>query len=128
MPSGRKRWCHSGLQVAAAAKGAGKQVQEPGWPAAQGRSLGRHCFNASLALQERQIAAAGHAAALACPMSLELVNVGLTTSRVCPGSSTRPPKSPAQSRAKGAKFRLPTCSPRGPGSGLAGRALDGSRQ
>lgn len=48
-------------------------------------------------------------AGLACPMSLELVNVGLTTSSVCPGSSTRPPNSPAQSLAKGAKFRLPTC-------------------
>ena len=46
---------------------------------------------------------------LTCPMSAERVHVGLTTSRVWPGSNGAPPNSPAHRRAKGAKFRFPTC-------------------
>ena len=45
----------------------------------------------------------------ACPMSRDEVHVWLTAIRVCCGSSTLSPNSPAHSLAKDAKLRLPTC-------------------
>ena len=50
-------------------------------------------------------------------MSADRVQLGLTASSACPGSSTALPYSPAHSLANGAKLRLPGCAPRRGGGG-----------